>query len=166
MTPPPLIAQLELLLRQLVVEHRALLASLEAHEAALRSCALDRIERAARDQDAARQKIAAVESRRRQIAHQLARQHRSLKPMTVAVLGELYPDRKATLVTIRAELAEVAARIGDKSSLVGRVAQTVLGHVNSTLRLVAVAAGGGAATYTARGDTAMPMRIGRLNAVA
>ena len=165
MAPPPLIAQLELLLRQLVIEHRGLLAALDAHEGALRSCALDRIERASRDQDAARQKIATVESRRRQIAHQLARQHRSLKPMTVALLGELYPDRGATLVAIRAELTDVAAKIQHKSSLIGRVAQTVLGHVNATLRLVAVAAGG-AATYTASGDTAMPMRIGRLNAVA
>ncbi|RYG85357.1 hypothetical protein EON77_05720, partial [bacterium] len=148
MQPPPLIAQLELILRQLVVEHRGLLAALEAHEAALRSCAVEKIERASRDQDAARQKIAAVESRRRQIAHQLARQHRSLKPMTVALLGDLYPDRKASLVAIRAELAEIAARIQQKSSLIARVAQTVLGHVNATLRLVAVAAGGGAATYT------------------
>lgn len=165
MTPPPLIAQLDLLLRQLVIEHRGLLVAIDAHADALRSCALDRIERAAREQDAARQKIAAVESRRRQVTHHLGRQHRSLKPLTVAALGELYPDRKASLDATRAELAEIVAKVQQRSSLVGRVAQTVLGHVNATLRLVAVAAGG-AATYTANGDTAMPMRIGRLNAVA
>lgn len=165
MTPTPPISQLELVLRQLVNEHRALLAALDAHEAALRSCVIDRIERAARDQDAVRQRLAAIESRRRTVIHQLARQHRTLKPMTIATLGELYPDRQATLNAIRADLADVSAAVQRKSSLIGRVAQTVMGHVSATLKLVATAATG-PATYTRSGETAMPMRIGVLNAVA
>lgn len=165
MTPPPPIATLELVLRQLVQEHRGLLAALDAHEAALRSCNLDRIERAARDQDAARQKVAASESRRRQVAHHLNRQHRSLKTLTIPALGELYPDRKATLLALRTELVESIAKAQQKSLLIGRVAQAVQGHVSATLRLVATAASG-PSTYTARGETAMPMRIGSLNAVA
>jgi hypothetical protein len=165
MTPPPPIAQLEFVLRQLVQEHRGLLAALDAHEAAIRSCDLDRIERAARDQDAARQKIAATESRRRQVTHNLNRIHRSLKSLTIAALGELYPDKKATLLGLRAELIETIAKAQQKSALIGRVAHAVQGHVSATLRLVAAAATG-PSTYTARGETAMPMRIGRLNAVA
>lgn len=165
MQPVPLISQLELVLRQLVIEHRALLASLEAHEHALRACAIDQIERAARDQDAQRQKIAAVESRRRQLVHQVARQQRSMKPITLVALCEFYPERAKAITEIRAELIDVAAKVQRKTTLIGRVASGVLGHVNATLRLIAQAATG-PATYTARGEQASPMRIGVLNAVA
>jgi hypothetical protein len=159
------LATLELTLRQMLGEHRALLAALDAHEAALRTCKLDRIEKACREQDVARQKIGLTESRRRVIIHQLARQHRTIQPPTLAKLSELYPDRKQQLTAIRAELADLAAQIQRKSSLVARIAQSVLGHVNATLRLVAQAAAGPGG-YTRRGDPPMPSRMGVLNAVA
>ena len=165
MTPLPLISQLELVLRQLVVEHRALLAARDAHQQARRPCAIEQIERAARDQDAQRLKISGVESRRRQLVHQIARQQRTLKPITLVTLGELYPDRAAAIGEIRAELIDVAGRVQRKTTLIGRIASGVLGHVNATLRLIAQAATG-PATYTARGEQAMPLRIGMLNAVA
>ena len=159
------LATLELTLRQLVNEHKALLVALEAHEAAIRTCSLANIEKAVRDQDQVRQKIAFTESRRRVIIHQLARQHRTLQPPTLAKLSELYPDRAQQLTAIRAELADVASRIHQKSTLVSRIAQSVLGHVNATLRLVAQAAAGPGG-YTKRGDAPMPSRMGVLNAVA
>ena len=153
-------------MRQMLTEHRALLAALEAHEAALRSCVIDRIEKAAKDQDFARQKIATTESRRRVIVHQLTRQHRLIQPPTLAKLSELYPDRKAQLTSLRADLAKVAAQIQQKTSLTARIAQSVLGHVNATLRLVAQAAAGPGA-YTRRGDAPLPSgRMSVLNAVA
>lgn len=160
------LAVLEIVLRQLVNEHRALLAAVEAHEAALRSCSLERIEKSTREQDITRQKIAATETRRRQLTHQLSRQHKLLTPPTLTKLAELYPARKAALTALRTDLLDVAARIRTKSSLVARIAQSVLGHVNATLRLVAQAATG-PAPYTKRGDAALPaMRMGVLNAVA
>lgn len=165
MTALPLISQLELVLRQLVNEHRALLASLDAHERAIRACAIDQIERAARDQDAQRLKIAGVESRRRQLVHQVARQQRTLKPVTLVALCEFYPDRAKAIGEIRAELIDVAQRVQRQTTLISRVAAGVLGHVNATLRVIAQAATG-PATYTSRGEQSMPLRIGVLNAVA
>lgn len=160
------LATLEVVLRQLLAEHRALLGAVEAHEVALRTYSLDRIEKAARDQDLARQKINATETRRRQLTHQLARQHKLLTPPTLSKLGELYPARAAALKAIRADLADVASKICHKSSLTTRVAQSVLGHVNATLRLVASAAAG-PSPYTRRGDASLPSgRMGVLNAVA
>jgi hypothetical protein len=160
------LATLEVVLRQLLAEHRALLVAADAHEAALRSCLIDRIEKTAREQDIARQKIATTETRRRQLTHQLSRQHKLLTPPTLTKLGELYPARAAALKAIRADLAEVAGKIREKSSLTTRIAQSVLGHVNATLRLVAHAAAG-PSPYTRRGDASLPSgRMGVLNAVA
>lgn len=165
-TPPDTLALLEVILRQLVTEHRALLKAAEGHEAALRTYSLDRIEKAAKEQDLARQKIATTETRRRQLTHQLTRQHKLLQPPTLTKLGELYPARAAALKAIRDNLADVAGKIRQKSSLTTRIAQSVLGHVNATLRLVAQAAAG-PASYTRRGDPPMPSgRMGVLNAVA
>jgi hypothetical protein len=160
------LATLELTLRQMINEYKALLAALDAHEKALRKCAIDGIEKATREQDFARQKIAATESRRRVIIHQLARQHRTIQPPTLVKLSEIYPERKLQLIALRAELADVSLKIQRKSSLVARIAQSVLGHVNATLRLVATAAAG-PSSYTRRGDAPLPnMRMGVLNAVA
>lgn len=164
MTPPPPIAQLELLLRQLLLEQRNLLSSLDAHAAALRSCSVEKIERAAREQDAVRLRIAAIETRRRQVTHHLSRQHRTTQPITLTLLAEWYPDRRPTLDGLKRDLADVVGRSQRQVGLIARITQGVLGHVNATLRLVASASG--PATYTASGDTAMPLRLGRLNAVA
>ncbi len=161
----PLLSQLELVLKQMVHQHRALLEAVNAHEAALRSCDLARIERATIDQDQARQKIGQIETKRRMLIHQIARQHKTAKPPTLAQLAELYPDRKAFLTQIRAELASVAATIQTRQQLIGRIAQSVLGHVSATLRLVANATSGPGG-YTKTGSMTMPMRIGVLNAVA
>ena len=160
------LAMLEIVLRQLLAEHRALLNAVEAHEAALRTYSLDRIEKATRDQDIARQKIGTTETRRRQLTHQLGRQHKLLTPPTLTKLAELYPARKAALLAMRGDLIDVANQIRTKSSLIARIAQSVLGHVNATLRLVAQAAAG-PAPYTKRGDASLPAtRMGVLNAVA
>ena len=163
---PSAISQLEVILKQLIADHVALLRCVEEHEGALRSCKIDRIEKAVREQDAARQRIMATESRRRVAMHQLSRQHRAVSaPFTLAKLAELHPDRAIILLTLRKDLTDVITRTQERQTLVARVAQAVLGHVNATLRLVAQAAAG-PGTYTRNGNAPMPMRMGVLNAVA
>jgi hypothetical protein len=166
MTKPHPLATLEITVKQLIVEHRALLVALEAHEAALRSCSIPQIERTTREQDIARQKIAATETRRRVAVHQLTRQHKLMQQATLTKLGELYPDRNLPLLTLRNDLVAVATKIHQKSMLVGQIAHSVLGHVSATLRVVAQAASGPAA-YTRQGDMSLPSRrMSVLNAVA
>lgn len=160
------LALLEIVLKQLVNEHRALLTALESHEAALRTCSLERIEKATRDQDFARQKIAQTETRRRQLTHQLSRQHKLLTQPTLTKLAELYPARASVLLALRNDLASVGGNIRQKSALVARIAQSVLGHVNATMRLVAHATAG-PSPYTKKGDATLPSRrMGVLNAIA
>jgi len=161
----PLLAQLEAALRLLVAEHRGLLGLLDAHEAALRSFRADAIERAARDQDAARQRIAAAEARRRSAALQIARGLRQTAPPTIARLAELYPDKRPVLLALRQELRDLAERVRARAAFVGKVTQGVLGHLNATVRLIAQAANG-PGTYTKSGGAPLPSRVGVLNAVA
>lgn len=162
---PPLLSQLEMILKQLVHGYRLLLESTAAHEAALRTCDLSQIERSTAEQDAMRQKIAAIETKRRMITHQLARQLKTAKPPTLAQLAEAFPERKAVLLQMRSDLASVAGSVQAKTQLVSRIAQSVLGHVSATLRLVANATHG-PGVYTRSGTASMPMRMGVLNAVA
>jgi FlgN protein len=161
----PLLSQLELVLRQLLQEHHVLLRHLDAHEAALRTAKLELIEKAAREQDFVRQRISQIETRRRQLMHQIARQQKATQPLTLASLAQMFPERKLVLIQMRSELADLLAQIQMKSALVGKIAQAVLGHVSATLRLVASAAAGPGG-YTKNGSTPMPTRIGVLNAVA
>lgn len=162
---PPLLSQLEMVLKQLVHGYKLLLEATTAHEAALRSCDLEQIERCTAEQDAMRQKIAAIETKRRMITHQLARQLKTAKPPTLAQLAEAFPEKKAFLLQMRTELSSVAGTIQSKTQLVSRIAQSVLGHVSATLRLVANATHG-PGVYTRNGTASVPMRMGVLNAVA
>lgn len=154
-----------MILKQLVHGYRLLLEATAAHEAALRSCDLSQIERCTAEQDAARQKIAAIETKRRMITHQLARQLKSAKPPTLAQLAEAFPERKTVLLQLKSDLASIAGTIQVKSQLVSRIAQSVLGHVSATMRLLANATHG-PGVYTKNGTASMPMRMGVLNAVA
>lgn len=161
------LAQLEICLRQLIDDHKLLLSAVDAHEAALRSCNVDRIERAAREQDLARQRLANTDSRRRVLMHQIARQHRgpTPAPTTLTRLAELFPERTSSLTQLKTELASLIHAVQSKTALLARVAQSVLGHVNATLRLVAHAAAG-PGTYTKQGSSPMPPRMGVLNVAA
>ena len=166
-TPTSPLAQLEVCLRQLIDDHRLLLARVEAHEAAIRACDVAQIERAAREQDLARQRMMNTDSRRRVLMHQIARAHRgpTPAPTTLTRLAELNPDRRLTLTQLKTELTQLIEAVRERLVLIGRVAQSVLGSVNATLRLVTTAAAG-PGTYTKQGGTPLPPRLGVLNVAA
>jgi hypothetical protein len=160
----PLQSQLEMVLRQMLVEHRVLLQRIEAHEQALRAHQPDAIERAARDVEQTRQRIALLEARRRVVTQQLVPRFKQEQP-TLARLAELFPDRKLILLQIRDELRSIALQIQEKTALLAKVASGVLGHLNHTVRIIARAANG-PSTYTRTGAAPLPQRVGVLEAVA
>jgi predicted dithiol-disulfide oxidoreductase (DUF899 family) len=153
-----------MVLRQLLVEHRALLLRVEAHEAALRSHNPESIDRAAREVELTRQRIALLEARRRVVTHQLAPRFKQETP-TLAKLAELFPDRKVILLQIRDELRAIVLQIQEKTQQLVKVASGVLGHLNATVRIIAQAANG-PSTYTRTGAAPLPQRVGVLEAVA
>ena len=102
------IFNLESLLQQLIVEHRKLLRHVEAYQNAMKKIDLDAMDQAARQQEASRLRIAALEAQRRGIVTQLAKQHRLAGEVTIARLADSIPDRKQSLLSLRDELRKTS----------------------------------------------------------
>ena len=69
--PPSELERLEMVLQQLIVEHRKLLGHLEAQQAAMKAMDLDAMDAAANLQEASRLRIAGLEVKRRELVQQL-----------------------------------------------------------------------------------------------
>lgn len=162
-----LVAEVEAVLQQLVAEHRKLLGHVQAHGKAVRSMDLRAMDAAAAQQEAARLRIAGLDSRRKSIVLQLARTMK-IDPgpagLTLSQLAELHPPRRDALLQFRRELRELAAAITAHTTVSGRVARAVLGHLNTAVRLLAGAVER-AGTYTRQGTPKVARRIGAMEAV-
>jgi hypothetical protein len=162
-----LVADLEGVLQGLVTEHRKLLRHVEDHGKAVRAMDLKAMDAAAAQQEAARLRIAALETRRKSVALQLARTMK-IDPgpagLTLSRLAELHPPRRDALLQFRRELRELAGAITAHTTVSGRVARAVLGHLNTAVRLLAGAVER-AGTYTRQGTPKVARRIGAMEAV-
>ena len=156
---------IETLLQSLIGEHRKLLAQVEAQHAAMRVMDLEAMDAARNQQEAARLRIAGIESRRRAVVAQLAKALR-VEPaaLTLAKLAELHPPRRDALLKARKDLKELAETIARRTHVSGRLAGAVLGHLNTVVRLLAGAVER-AGLYTKHGVPQVSARIGRMDAV-
>lgn len=155
---------LESILQQLIVEHRKLLRHLDAQQAAMKAFALDAMDAAANQQEASRLRIAKLENQRRAIVQQLARQYRAAGEMTLSQIGQVYPERSASLKQLRDELKRAIQQVQSRSHVAGRVAGAVLGHLNTVVRLLAGTVER-AGVYTKSGVPRVSARIGIMEAV-
>jgi hypothetical protein len=155
---------LESVLQQLIVEHRKLLRHLDAQQAAMKTFALDAMDAAANQQEASRLRIAKLENQRRGIVQQIAKQHRVAGEMTLAQIGQLYPEKNASLQQLRDELKRAIQQVQSRSHVAGRVAGAVLGHLNTIVRLLAGTVER-AGVYTKSGVPQVSARIGVMEAV-
>src|SRR5439155_18322473 len=73
---PNTLFNLESMLQQLIVEHRKLLRHVESYQNAMKKIDLDAMDQAARQQQASRLRIGALEMQRRAVVVQLAKQYR------------------------------------------------------------------------------------------
>ncbi len=158
------ILEVEHLLRQLTAEHVKLLRHVEAHEQAMRRMDLGGMDAAAKLQEAARSRIAAMETRRKATALQIAKAARINGELTIARMAELYPANAESLLTLRDELKSVAGQIAGKTFVASRLAGAVLGHLNTAVRLFAGATER-TGVYTKSGSPMVSQRIGIMNAV-
>jgi hypothetical protein len=165
MSRPPPLAELENILRLLVAEHRKLLAHVEAQQSAMRAMDLAALDVAMNQQEAARLRIATIENRRRAAVVQIARAAR-IDPngLTLTKLATLYPAQGQPLLLLRDELKEVAAQIGKRTQVSGRLAGALLGHLNTVVRLLAGAVEK-AGLYSKHGVPQVSSRIGVMEAV-
>jgi flagellar biosynthesis/type III secretory pathway chaperone len=156
--------ELETLLDQLIGEHRKLLSAFELHQAAMTRLDLKAMDEVATTQESTRRRIASLEKCRRALVVQIAAQTRTQGEMTVTKVAALFPPRAQALLKRRDELKSLMLAARARSQVVGRVAHSVLGHVNTALRLFASAMGK-AGTYSKTGMPKVAARIGVMDAV-
>jgi hypothetical protein len=155
---------LEVLLDQLIVEHRRLLAVVQEHAGALKALDLPRIDATGRQQEACRAKIAAIEHRRRATVHQIMRLHRLSTEPTLGEIAQRHPLCAAALLGKRDVLRALAGEVALRANVSGKLAGAVLGHLNTAIRAIAGAVRH-AGVYTKTGLPPSGGRIGAMEAV-
>lgn len=158
------VADLESVLANMVVEHRKLLKLMEAQQAAMRHFKLELMEEITLQQEKLRLRLASLETQRRQIVLQIVKQNRIEGEITLSRLAELYPPRKEALLKLKEELRKIIEQVQHRTTVAGRVAGAVLGHLNTVVRLVAGAVER-AGVYTKNGTPQVSRRIGVMEAV-
>lgn len=162
--------ELERLLGLLVSEQRKLRASLDRQRAAMQSLDARSIEQIVSEQEGIRTRVVAIETRRRAISLQAARELRlQLAPNTDPSLTQLMsvvtdPLRRGRLQVLRDELRQVLQELAASSHVAGRLAGAVLGHLNTAMRVLQSAMRD-AGTYSKTGAPKMGGRLGALEAV-
>lgn len=158
------ISELERLLGQLLTEHKRLLAELDGHQQAMKTLRFDTLNAAAERIEASRTRIISMETRRRFVSLQIAKFNKSQSELTILQLAEIYPERKKVLLKLREDLKLVTAEIARKSTVSGKIAGALLGHLNTVVRLIAGAVQQ-SGVYSKQGVPTVASRIGGIEAV-
>ena len=158
-------AELEQILQLLIAEHRNLLANVEKQQAAMRKLDIVSLETATAAQEAARLRIASLDTRRRGVVLQIAKIVKlDERQLSLAKLADLYSPRKPQLLAMRGELTDVVGKISARTQVASKVAGALLGHLNTVVRIVAGAVEK-AGVYTKQGVPRVSARIGIMEAV-
>ncbi|MGN6505008.1 MAG: flagellar export chaperone FlgN [Tepidisphaeraceae bacterium] len=158
------IAELEKVLAQLVAEHRTLLEAVTAHTDAMRGFDHQKITAAADAVEASRKRIGLYEMKRKTQMQQVARTHKLPADVSLRQIAEAVPEHRENLTRLREALRDLAQQISHKTSISGRIAGAMLGHLNTVVRIVTGAMQGNG-VYTKQGVPAFAGRIGVIEAV-
>src|SRR5882672_4395234 len=158
------VAQLQLVLQQLIAEHEKLLVQLSNQQAAMKKMDLPAIDQLTGLQDASRMRIAALDGKRKTLVNQLAAMLKLAGTTTLKRLAEAIPQHKPSLLALREQLKTKVTEVATRSTVAGRVAGALLGHLNTVVRLLAGAVEQ-AGIYTKQGTPQVSTRIGVIEAV-
>src|SRR5688572_1740903 len=158
------VTQLQIILQQLITEHGKLLEHLAAQQMAMKKMDLPALEQLAGLQDAARMRIVALDGKRRTLVQLLAAMLKISGAPKLSRLAEALPQHKHVLLTLREQLKTKVAEVASRSTVAGRVAGALLGHLNTVVRLLAGAVEH-AGLYTKQGTPKMSTRVGVIEAV-
>jgi len=158
------IAQLQLVLQQLIAEHEKLLAHLTNQQEAMKKLDLTALDQLTGLQDASRMRIAALDGKRKTLVNQLAAVLKLPPTTTLKKLAEAIPGHKPALLALRDQLKVKVTEVATRSTVSGRVAGALLGHLNTVVRLLAGAVEQ-AGIYTKQGTPQVSTRIGIIEAV-
>lgn len=159
-----LVVELESVLQLLIDEHRRMLSLVAAQQGSMKTLALDAMQDAMHRQESSRSRIAALDTRRRMLAQQIAKLAKANGELTLAQIAMAFPQNGPKLIKLREELKGLIQQIADRTHVAGRVAAAVLGHLNTAMRLFAGAVGQ-AGVYTKHGTPRVAARIGIMDAV-
>ncbi len=158
------IAELEAVLRDLIAEHRKLLEQVESHAGAMKAFDLATMDQVSSMQRATHGRITALEVKRKAAVRQVAAAMRVEPTVTLSQLAVLYPPRRVELYRLRDELKAVASAVAARNRVAGKVANALLGHLNTVVRLFAGAVAK-ANVYTKYGVPQVSRRIGVMEAI-
>jgi DNA repair exonuclease SbcCD ATPase subunit len=158
------VLEIEAVLQQLIDEHRKLLAQVERQFDAVRFYKPREMQDIAVLQDATRLRVLKLESQRRLLTLQVAKLYKVEGELTISNLVQMFPARATNLKKLRDELRSLMQQIKTKTHISGRVAASVLGHLNTIVRLLAGAVER-AGVYTKHGVPKVSARIGAMEAV-
>src|SRR5436190_16547515 len=113
------ISELEAILAQLTDEHRKLLAHTDKQQAAMRTLDLKAMDDAARLTEAARLRIAALETKRRNLIVTIARSHRMTQIPTLPDIANMYPANAPTLLKLRDQLKATMKAVQSRTHVAG-----------------------------------------------
>ena len=159
---PPQLAQLARTLSDLTRAHRDLCDTLDAQQAAMQRFDTTVMADVVRRQESIHRRILRLETERRKLVAALAKPLRLPPNATLAQLVAGHPEHADALLDLRNELRRATAEAAQKSRLCGRVAGSVLSHLNGALRLLT-----NSVVYRRTGDfDAPPPTKRRVEAVA
>jgi hypothetical protein len=158
------VAQLQIVLQQLIAEHEKLLVQLSNQQSAMKKLDLPAIDQLTGLQDATRMRIAALDGKRKTLVNQLAGMLKLTGATTLSRLAESLPQHKQPLLALREQLKAKVNEVATRSTIAGRVAGALLGHLNTVVRLLAGAVEQ-AGIYTKQGTPQVSARIGVIEAV-
>jgi hypothetical protein len=115
-------------------------------------------------QELCRARILRLEDRRKQMVLQIGRINQIKGEPKIPVIAQLYPQRGPQLLKLRDQLKQVMQQIAERSFIANRLASSVLGHLNTAMRIIAGASGGGG-VYNNRGVPKVTARMGVMEAV-
>lgn len=153
-----------MILQQLIAEHEKLLVQLSNQQAAMKKLDLPAMDQLTGLQDAARMRIAALDVKRKTLVNQLSAMLKLPVNTTLKKLAEAIPQHQQALLALGEQLKAKVNEVAARSTIAGRVAGALLGHLNTVVRLLAGAVEQ-AGIYTKQGTPQVSNRIGVIEAV-
>lgn len=160
----PQAAELHRVLSSQIAEHKRLIECLQKHRAAMKTLDLNAVDLAVRAASQIKGRLAQLETRRRQIADQLANQLKLGGRASLAQIATALPQDTIELNQARDELRSLIEAARNEAHIASRVAGAILGHLNTVVRVVGTAVRH-AGVYTRSGNAKVGSRVGLMEAV-
>jgi hypothetical protein len=160
---------LEATLLAAVQRQEQMIALLERKRLALRSGAIDEMNRLGKLENALVQAIAELEKRRLTVVAELTQRLRpdASAPLPLRDLADALPEpQRGKLLVTRAKLVEAMKQVQHETSVVRRASESLASHVNGLIRTIGVVSGGGAAYGQTGRMNAKPGRMSTMSFTA